>query len=791
MVSSSFRSYLATRSPSALFSTAIEFSNDQNQLENLAITTNRSNFDESKQTINLQIKQLDIHQSAKQQNGSVKRASFSQVQRGVASIVAESFLDSSSTEKTYLTTISHKAPARVIPLLSSPVASAGAAVAVVSNYGGGLLPGDELQYNISCCSNAKVAVTTQGSNRIYKQPQIMIGNADTGSQDKPSRSVVSVSIEDKGTVVVAPDPVSVFTDAVYEQDQTIHFGHSSSFCIIDWISSGRYLSGERWQQRSLQATTSLYCRDKKHNPSIPILVDSIVMKRGAAETLSQKITSTWGMDGWSPNSTTNGHPWNAFASMLIYGNQMQNVIESCEQVQLSLIEPFARTRQKQSFPIASREERVDNSATSNHEKRFSALSGRVTMGISEIPVHCGTQYKNSSLFAVRFAAMSNEDLYRVFHTCLLPLKGQIGVEFYKDRIRASSCHNLASTTAMINNDNMNPYNIHTRAVVGSIRNFDLARKQNNSKHLLVDDNQPPVAKHISNPTELDKVYWKAFMLTDSALPTGSFAHSSGLEAINQLGIISDPADISLFVQIATKSSLQQAAPFIQQIHMLFNQLVTLQSSNQKQHIDQFCRLWLILDNHAHARLVSNSPACRASLDQGSSLFRVASQLMNGQDQHRNDLIYDTPLISALFQTIAKDIQQSSPNQAVGHMSTVLGIVTAILGLNAQSCCRLLGYCVARDIVSAAVRMNLLGPLASVSVLSNVQQVAEEVYGISSDREFGAIVDDKPFTFNPEVDDFESQKRTMLDQIRQSSSCAPLFDSIQPCHDVLSSRMFRS
>lgn len=97
-------------------------------------------------------------------------------------------------------------------------------------------------------------------------------------------------------------------------------------------------------------------------------------------------------------------------------------------------------------------------------------------------------------------------------------------------------------------------------------------------------------------------------------------------------------------------------------------------------------------------------------------------------------------------------------------------------LEAQETCELLGYCVARDVVSAAVRLNLIGPLASVGILSQAQAAAKE--GIQTSLE-------KYCSSNKRTDDNGVDCPILL------GGCAPVVEAIHPCHDLLAVRLFRT
>jgi urease accessory protein UreF len=106
-----------------------------------------------------------------------------------------------------------------------------------------------------------------------------------------------------------------------------------------------------------------------------------------------------------------------------------------------------------------------------------------------------------------------------------------------------------------------------------------------------------------------------------------------------------------------------------------------------------------------------------------------------------------------------------------HLAPLWGrAATTTFGMTEEEACRAFVYTVSRDLVSAAVRMNLLGPMEGQTVLwkdllsatSTARRGRQPWYDLS---------------VPPNLDD--------------ATTAAPAVDAIQPCHDLLASRLFRS
>jgi urease accessory protein UreH/urease accessory protein UreF len=630
---------------------------------------------------------------------------FSDAQQGFGHVVASVAADTTGNKKaaaavTHLTTVAHRSPVRLIPCPSSSIHEAGAAVCYLSNYGGGVLAGDALKYEFLLHPSAKLGLLTQGSNRIYSSDTIRNRAVHENDNQKPttSQSHSSYVLQKDSFLVVAPDPVVPFAGSQLQQTSSLHLDPSASCVFIDWISSGRHGNGEYWQHDLLQAQTRVYGND-----GVVKLVDAF--------SLSQSLAT--------PN-------WNAVASMILYGNQVDHVIERCHRLQGRLMQSYTRVRQEDALKKGNNN---NNNSNSHEEISLHNLAGRSVMGITKV---------EESLYSVRWAAQSNEDLYRLFHYCLQPITTDFGMEFYKDRIRAAQS---APLVIHAEDDKSRKEKQEARK----------AQKMGNGFH--------DTASTLSLPANVapSKSSWTAWILADSALPVGSFAHSAGLEAASQLGFVQNKVDLQQWLHSSTQSMVQTAAPFLIQSHQLgLQETIAYSSLLNKDWRDD----WLSLNQKAHVLLVGNAPACRASLDQGKSLLRVVHKWM--VDTHEPDK--EDADKEHLLQMLTHLQTVVDTESHIGHVSVVFGLITSLLGLTEQEACDLFAFCVARDMVSAAVRLNLTGPLASVSLLASTQDAAHQ--GLQAGKQW-------------------------IGSEWEGAGCSPVLEAIQPCHDRLEMRLFRT
>ena len=530
--------------------------------------------------------------------------------------------------KTRLTRVQHQSPSRLLPIPSSLVASHGSQLISLSNYGGGMLQGDTSTVDVRVESGAQLGVVTQGPNRIYKNPS-----------GEDCETNMTINVENGGLLVYAPDPCCMFKDSKYKQTVRIDCHSSSDLIWIDLFSAGRVHKGEVWEFDKLTTRTTLYVDEKR------VLVDAIRINGQLVSPIDTNMS--------------------VFGTVLLHGNRGAQIAK--------LLDFTARQLAAQHTSI-----RGDFPSGMNSLN----LGGRFDLGVSQV---------GPETHVIRLAAQQAEDVYRVLHSALQPLKSTFGVEIYKDRIQSN----------------------HSSKIV---KGKSKQRKQNLKNSAAVDSNLSCAASTMS---------WSSYLLVDSALPTGAFAHSSGIEAASQLDLLDSPESVENFVLASTQSNMQLLSPFVRESHSLVN----LPS-------DVFQK-WKHLDQQLHVLLVTNRPALRASLDQGEALLRVARSLLPQ---------------NLLFKEIKQHVTSDT-----GHFGALFGIIAKELGITTpEEVCRVLQYCLARDVVSAAVRLNLVGPLAGLSILRKASQV-----------------------------DYE---QLTMDTAAGSS---PMLEVVQPHHDILTMRLFRT
>lgn len=108
-----------------------------------------------------------------------------------------------------------------------------AAWVYTSTYGGGLVDGDSIALDVQVEQDAAALITTQSATRVYRSPG---GTSFHGDY----------TVGPGALLVVAPDPLVPFAGAAYRQVQRFELEPAANLVAVDWFTSGRHASGERW-----------------------------------------------------------------------------------------------------------------------------------------------------------------------------------------------------------------------------------------------------------------------------------------------------------------------------------------------------------------------------------------------------------------------------------------------------------------------------------------------------------------------------------------------------------------
>jgi urease accessory protein len=158
-----------------------------------------------------------------------------------------------------------------------------------------------------------------------------------------------------------------------------------------------------------------------------------------------------------------------------------------------------------------------------------------------------------------------------------------------------------------------------------------------------------------------------WQLLDSAFPTGTFAHSWGLEAAWQQGAVGDGAALVRFLEGAAQATAFGMLPLMNEAY---------------DHPER----WAALDELANA-VLTNEVANRASRQQGRTLLATTAR------------VWPSPAVEAMK-------RQGAGTWA--HVGPVAGLVFRHLGVPAGTARRMLLFGTVRGVLAAAVRLGIVG-----------------------------------------------------------------------------------
>ena len=217
--------------------------------------------------------------------------------------------------------------------------------------------------------------------------------------------------------------------------------------------------------------------------------------------------------------------------------------------------------------------------------------------------------------------------------------------------------------------------------------------------------------------------WRIWQLIDSAFPTGGFAHSGGLEAAAQLGAVRGAGDLRRFARDAIAQAARGAVPFANAAHDGPERLAEL---------DALCHAFL-----------TNPVANAASRAQGGALLSSCARAFP---------------VGAL-QALAHSTRDQGLKR---HAAPLFGAIFKALGEDRGEMRRALLFISVRDVLSAAVRLGIVGPIQAQALQSDLHGDLDA----AAARASGWNEND-------------------------AAQTAPLIDVLQGTHERLYSRLFQS
>ncbi|EIN10504.1 hypothetical protein PUNSTDRAFT_63702 [Punctularia strigosozonata HHB-11173 SS5] len=217
--------------------------------------------------------------------------------------------------------------------------------------------------------------------------------------------------------------------------------------------------------------------------------------------------------------------------------------------------------------------------------------------------------------------------------------------------------------------------------------------------------------------DVDEEAYILLLLADGNLPTGSFVASSGLESYITHGFFARSStkaplqSVCEFVEDSLGTYARTASPFVTDAHQIVSSM-TCGTMTTEDALPQ-----LITLDDLYDAMTLNHVARRASQGQGVALLTLYSK---GFSAPADSYSVGPPPLNASAEKMGKIVDKMKftirKGDTPGHLPICWGILTAALGLGVERSLRLHLFLHARGLLSAAVRLNAIGPYAAQQLL---------------------------------------------------------------------------
>ncbi|GMI73332.1 urease accessory protein D [Hibiscus trionum] len=240
-------------------------------------------------------------------------------------------------------------------------------------YGGGIVSGDSISVDFTVGDGCTAVLTTQSSTKVYKS---------LGS--KSSDQVLEARIGSGALFVVIPDPVTCFSTARYSQKQVFRVVSDSNLVIVDWFTSGRHESGEKWDFDLYRSTNSIFAQGNQ-----PVFLDTVVLEQDSPGNIEQRM-----------------HGYQVIAMVIIYGPKLKHVQDQ--------VQENVKRLMSQQLHIPSTKTNSDNCSIRPAFIASCSVFGPKGMGV-----------------VVRIASTTTEAVYKFLHHQLAGMEPLLGVAPYR------------------------------------------------------------------------------------------------------------------------------------------------------------------------------------------------------------------------------------------------------------------------------------------------------------------------------------------------------------------------